>query len=199
MGGSGACEILNRDKRENQSDRATLWTLAFKDWLINLITLTRRIGCNERPRSRRFAAVAPICRSGGNDPGATVEFTPRVLTCTTGYVATRRGKPSGVANQQNQPQHREDCISRSNTFSTFGRRRGFSLVGQKNGICYRETQALRSALFPSGLGTGFRETGFSFASFTSRFSTLRCSFGRERLGVFICLLSHARLTAGSGY
>jgi hypothetical protein len=59
---------------DNPSNRAPVWALAFKHWLMNLTTLTRRIDCSEPPRSRGCVAV-PICRTGGNDPNAVAPDT----------------------------------------------------------------------------------------------------------------------------
>jgi len=55
------------------------------------------------------------------------------------------------------------------------------------------SQALRSTLVLFTMGITFAETGFSVANFTSRFSTLRCSFGRERLVIFMRLLLHPQI------
>lgn len=52
------------------------------------------------------------------------------------------------------------------------------------------SQALRRTDWPLAIGAGLPAGGCIFASFTSSFSTLRCSLGRGRLASFMAGLLH---------
>jgi hypothetical protein len=64
----------------------------------------------------------------------------------------------------------------------------FAYVEKKT--CEFAVQAAKIANFPSAIGAGLAEMGFIFESFTSSFSTLRCSWGWGRLVTVMPLLSH---------
>ena len=57
--------------------------------------------------------------------------------------------------------------------------------------CEFAVQAARIAGIPWTIGAGFAETGFTFESFTSSSSTLRCSCGWGRLVCLMIQFSHA--------
>jgi hypothetical protein len=60
------------------------------------------------------------------------------------------------------------------------------------------SQALRRTPLLLTIGIAFADTGFNVANFTSRFSTLRCSFGRERLVIFMRVFFHPQFCVSYG-